>query len=125
MNLRRPIDPSSWKRRLSLGETVVINCMIIDAVMYGPTPSTTIDNCESPPPEKRFKKLKNWLFSKNWAKTPGLTPGTGIDAKNRKAINITKVKRILFRRYRSLIRILNFRRNEFIRPIMPPYLQPY
>jgi hypothetical protein len=39
--------------------------MIIEAVMYGPTPSITIERVESPPPEKIFKRPKNWLLSKN------------------------------------------------------------
>jgi hypothetical protein len=33
--------------------------MMIEAVMYGATPSITIERLESPPPEKRLSRPKN------------------------------------------------------------------
>jgi hypothetical protein len=42
--------------------------MMIEAVMYGLTESITIESVESPPPEKMFKRPKNWLLFKNCAR---------------------------------------------------------
>lgn len=39
--------------------------MIIDAVIYGPTPNAINDNCVRPPPENNDRNAKNWLFARN------------------------------------------------------------
>jgi hypothetical protein len=68
--------------------------MMIEAVINGPTPRSTIDKLVSPPPEKMFRNPKNWLFERNCGSCAGLTPGTGIDVSIRKTIKIARMKTI-------------------------------
>lgn len=55
---------------------------MIDAVMYGPTPSMIIDRLESPLPEKILIKFNSWLDSKKAANLSVGIPGTGTLERN-------------------------------------------
>ena len=57
--------------------TPVISCMMIDALMYGLTPSPTTENRDSPPPENRSSRPNSALSLKNWASFVGSAPGRG------------------------------------------------
>ena len=80
---------------------IVKSCMMIEEVIYGPTPNMMIERLDKPPPEKIFKMPKNWLFDRNCESLTGSMPGIGIAAKTRKMIRAPKTKRILFRRLLS------------------------
>ncbi len=91
--LFRPYSPSRWSAWRA-GITPVISCMMIEALMYGLTPSPTTEKRESPPPEKRSRSPKRALFSKNPLSATGSAPGTGTWARARKTIRIPRTKRI-------------------------------
>jgi hypothetical protein len=74
--------------------TPVINCMMIDALMYGFTPRPTTEKRDSPPPENRSSRPKSALLLKNWASFVGSAPGTGTWARARKTIRTPRTKRI-------------------------------
>ena len=64
--LFRPYSPS----RLSAcndGTTPCINCMMIDALMYGFMPNATTEKFERPPPENRFSSPNSGLPWRNAA----------------------------------------------------------
>ena len=52
----RPYSPSRW-RAWSDGTTPVISCMMIEALMYGFTPSATSEKFDRPPPENTSSRL--------------------------------------------------------------------
>ena len=52
----RPYSPSRWRAE-SAGTTPVINCMMIEALMYGLTPNATTEKFDNPPPEKMSSTL--------------------------------------------------------------------
>ncbi len=74
--------------------TPVISCMMIDALMYGLTPSPTTEKRESPPPEKRSRSPKRALSAKKSWSALGSAPGTGTWARARKTMRIPSTKRI-------------------------------
>jgi hypothetical protein len=88
--------------------------MIIDAVIYGPTPSITIESFEIPPPENTSKRLKNWLPARSWARLWALIPGIGIVERSRKTTRAPKVKKIRFRIAGSFTTVAIFWKIEFI-----------
>ena len=57
---------------------MVKSCMMIEEVMYGPTPSIMIDKVESPPPENIFRTPRNWLLFMNEDNLKASIPGIGI-----------------------------------------------
>ena len=81
---------------------------MMEAVMNGPTPSMTMDRLERPPPEKMFRKPKNWLDESSLARLVASTPGIGMAAKRRKTTRAPTVKPILLRRIGSLKAITSF-----------------
>ena len=90
--LFRPYSPSrlsAW----SWGTTLVISCMMIDALMYGFTPSPTIENLASPPPENRSSRPSSELPLKKVDSAAGFAPGTGTWARNRKTMRIPATNR--------------------------------
>src|SRR3989338_4874619 len=76
--------------------------MTIEDVMYGLTPSMTIERRARPPTEKIFKRPKNWLFAKNAARAPLSTPGTGMTERKRKSANAPMRNRTRLRISESL-----------------------
>ena len=60
---------------------MVKSCIIIVAVIYGPTPSITIESLPKAPPENRSKKPNNWLDPKNIFNLIRSTLGIGIAEK--------------------------------------------
>src|SRR3989344_4416386 len=94
VNRRRPASPSSWFRALSFGTMTVKSCMIMEAVMKGPTPSITIDRFERPPPEKRFKRLRNSLpANRLWRRSVSIS-GIGMTARKREMAKIPSTNNI-------------------------------
>ena len=114
MNFCLPASPSSVCILLRAGDITVINCMMIDAVMYGPTPNITIDRLANPPPEKMLRSPKNWLLLKNSWSTNISTPGIGIEARARNTIRAPNTKRIRLRILSSLIIIFSLWMNVSI-----------
>ena len=84
--LLRPNSPSrlsAW----SEGTTPLINCMMIEALMYGFMPRATTEKFERPPPENRSSNPTSalpWTNSVSWALS---TPGIGTAARRRKTIS--------------------------------------
>jgi hypothetical protein len=70
--------------------------MMMEPVIYGPTPSITIERLESPPPEKIFSIPKNWLFERNLLSARVSIPGIGIAASNRNRIREPRTKSTFF-----------------------------
>ena len=64
--LVRPYSPSRWSA-WSDGTTPVISCMMIEALMYGFTPSATTEKLVRPPPENRSSSPKIGLSSRKLA----------------------------------------------------------
>jgi hypothetical protein len=65
----------------SCGTTTAIICTMIDAEMYGITPSAKIDRRSSAPPENMLNMLRMvpaWSW-KNRASATGSMPGTGMN----------------------------------------------
>src|SRR3989344_6994175 len=93
---------------LRRGTITVRSCMMIEAVIYGPTPSMTMERFDNPPPENRFKRFKNSLPEKRLASLEVSIPGTGISAKRRVIARINNTKNILFRRDLSAKANLSF-----------------
>ena len=58
--LFRPYSPSLL-RRSRAGIVWLSRVMMIEALMYGFTPSATTLNRDSPPPEKRSSRLMSWF----------------------------------------------------------------
>jgi hypothetical protein len=77
----RPCSPSR-ERACRLGIIGVRMFMMIEAVMYGYTPSAATLSCLSAPPEKMFSVPRNayvlLLPSKAWSSNAGSTPGIGM-----------------------------------------------
>ena len=46
-------------KKLFFGDITVKSCMMIDAVINGPTPSITIERLANPPPENMFRRPRN------------------------------------------------------------------
>ena len=82
--------------------------------MYGPTPRSTIDRLESPPPEKIFRSPKNWFDERNDSSLNVSIPGTGKAASIRKAIKAPRVKRIRLRSVASFNTSPSFVKRVFI-----------
>ena len=66
---------------------MVKSCMMIVAVIYGPTPSITIESFPKAPPENKSKKPNNWLDPKNIFNLIKSTLGIGIAEKILKTSN--------------------------------------
>src|SRR3989344_5655078 len=77
---------------------IVRSCIIIELVIYGPTPSITIERRESPPPENIFKMPKKSLLERNWLRATGSTPGIGMLESSINTINENSTNRTLFRK---------------------------
>ena len=104
--LRRPASPSSRWISFRRGNTTSSRLKMIDAVMYGNTPSANTANRDSAPPTNRSMKpraLPGWLnrFC-SWATS---TPGTGMCDPMRNTASIPTVNR-------------NFRRRSGIRKML-------
>nr|AKQ05747.1 hypothetical protein [uncultured Parcubacteria bacterium Rifle_16ft_4_minimus_31020] len=76
--------------------------MIIEPVIYGPTPSMIIDKLESPPPENIFKMPKNWLLDRKRLSSSVSMLGIGIVESSLNIINEKSTKRTLFLRVVSV-----------------------
>ena len=70
--------------------------MMIEAVMKGPTPNMTMDRLERPPPEKMFRKPKNWLEFRRALKLAAFTLGMGMADNTRKSTSASTVKPMRF-----------------------------
>ena len=114
LNFFRPASPLSCINSLMRGAIIERSCMIIDAVMYGPIPSITIENRESPPPESALNTPKNWFPLRNWLIRSGSTPGTGIAASMRNIKSPNTTKSTLIRSDLSVMSVLILLKNEFI-----------
>src|SRR5687768_6315336 len=95
--LLRPYSPS-LVRRSSAGIVWLSSVMMIEALMYGFTPSATTDSRARPPPEKRSSRLSSWLLFRTAVSCSWSTPGSGTCARNRNTTSIPSVKRSLLRR---------------------------
>ena len=75
----RPCSPS-FLRASSLGETDDINCMMIDAEMYGMMLSAKIAMRSIAPPAKRFTipRMPDEFWRNVSAKATGSMPGIGM-----------------------------------------------
>src|SRR3989344_7569237 len=102
VNLLRPASPSSWYIFFSEGTMMVRSCMMIELVMYGPTPSIIMERLESPPPEKIFNIQKNWLPARNLLSSTASIPGIGIAERSRKTTSEKSTKMTLRRRDMSV-----------------------
>ena len=83
----RPYSPSRWSA-CSDGTTPVMSCMMIEALMYGLTPSATTEKFVRPPPENRSSSPKIWFVWRNVFSCSLSTPGTGTCASSRKTMRI-------------------------------------
>src|SRR5687768_13858551 len=72
--------------------------MMIEALMYGFTPSATTDSFARPPPEKRSSRFSSWLELMTCCSCSWSTPGSGTCARKRNTTSMPRVKRILLRR---------------------------
>ena len=65
--------------RLMSGLTTCKSCMMMDAEMYGMTPSANTETLERPPPENISNRLKSvpCILSKKEARADAFTPGIG------------------------------------------------
>ena len=75
----RPDEPSFFSC-WSCGTALDISCMMMDAEMYGITPSANSEKRSSAPPVNRLNTstiVPCWLFM-NCSSAWGLTPGTGM-----------------------------------------------
>src|SRR5882724_6798016 len=114
--LRRPSSPS-FCRRSRYGNTTVINCKMMDEVMYGIMPSAKIVRRRKLPPLKR-SKIPSAEFCACWkysSRTSLLIPGVGICAPRRYTANKASVKRTRFRRSSMRKRFESAWRNRFMR----------
>src|SRR5260370_16053451 len=97
--LRRPSSPS-FCRRSRYGKTTVINCRMIDEVMYGMMPSAKIVNFRKLPPLKRSKMPSidpaDWLNI--CSSTAALIPGVGMCAPMRYTARRASVNSTRFRK---------------------------
>src|SRR5713101_937909 len=97
--LRRPSSPSFCKRS-RYGKTTVINCKMIDEVMYGMMPSAKIVRRRKLPPLKRSKMPStdpaDWL--KSCSSTAVLIPGVGMCAPMRYTARRASVNSTRFRK---------------------------
>src|SRR3989338_2456579 len=80
------------------GNIIVRSCIMIVAVIYGPTPSKAMERLDKPPPEKMFKKPRIWLELRSWLKRTESMPGIGMLARILKATSPSKTKKIFLRR---------------------------
>src|SRR3989344_5151092 len=85
--------------------------MIMDAVMYWPTPSMTMERFESPPPEKIFKRPRNWLLFRKASRRAASIEGMGTVARMRKTRSAPNTNRIRMRSVSSRKMISSFRTN--------------
>src|SRR5260370_25451043 len=97
--LRRPSSPS-FCRRSRYGKTTVINCRMIDEVMYGMMPSAKIVSRRKLPPLKRSKmpstEPADWV--KSCSSTAVLIPGVGMCAPMRYTASSAIVNSTRFRK---------------------------
>jgi hypothetical protein len=84
---------------------------MIDAEIYGPTPSITIESDDSPPPENTFSKLKKSDPASRLSIRNVSTPGTGIIARSLVTIRIVEAKNILLLMLSSVKISLSFSKN--------------
>src|SRR6202140_4989670 len=113
--LRRPSSPSfcSFSR---YGNTTVINCRMIDAVMYGMMPSAKIVKRRRLPPLNRSKMPRTepcpcW---KSDSSTLVLMPGVGMCAPMRYTASSARVNNTRFRKSGMRKRFRNASMNRFI-----------
>ena len=76
---------------------MVNSCIMIVAVIYGPTPSITIEKLDKAPPEKIFKNPNSWLDPKKPANLDASIPGIGIAENSLNTTNNPKTTRTFFR----------------------------
>jgi hypothetical protein len=88
---------------------------MIDAVIYGPTPSITIEIAVRPPPENTFRRPKNWLLFRKAVSCASFTPGIGIAARSLKKASPTRTTSTFFRRLESVNTSLSLFRNDVIK----------
>src|SRR3989338_4419513 len=85
--------------------------MIIDAVMNGETPIIMMERLEKPPPEKTFKRPRNWLLPRKFSSAATLMPGMGIAASKRKTTRAPSTNKTRLLRVSSVTINLILRRN--------------
>src|ERR1700731_903679 len=97
--LRRPSSPS-FCRRSRYGKTTVINCRMIDEVMYGMMPRAKIVSFRKLPPLKRSKMPRtdpaDWVNI--CSSTAALIPGVGMCAPMRYTASSASVNSTRFRK---------------------------
>ena len=82
--------------------------MMMEAVIYGPTPSIMIEREEIPPPEKMSRRPRNWLPASSLSRLAISTPGIGIFESKRKTTKAPRAKTIRLRMIGSLRTIPTF-----------------
>ena len=82
--------------RLGIAGTRI--CIMIDAVMYGYTPSAATLRFDSAPPLNRSRNPSSACCWNAWASAWVSTPGTGTCATNLNTTSIASVNRIFARR---------------------------
>src|SRR3989338_9152533 len=88
--------------RFKAGTIMVRSCIMIEPVIYGPTPSMIMERFESPPPENIFRMPKNWLLERKRLSARVSMPGIGIAESNLKTISDKNTNKTLFRRVVSV-----------------------
>jgi hypothetical protein len=96
--LTRPASPPSFCISPSLGIMIVSSWMMIEAVMYGPTPSIATEKFLSPPPAKILNNPNNWLLFRTEDSPERFINGIGICARIRVTKSRARTMSILFRR---------------------------
>lgn len=69
----------------------------MEALIYGLSPNAIIEKFDNAPPEKRFKRPKNWLLANKLRNDARSTPGSGICARIRNMVSIPMVTKTLRR----------------------------
>src|SRR6202048_5352840 len=113
--LRRPSSPSfcNFSR---YGNTTVINCKMMDAVIYGMMPRAKIVKRRRLPPLNKSKipRTDPWPCWKRLSSTRALMPGVGICAPMRYTASNARVNNTLFRKSGMRKRFRNASMNRFI-----------
>src|SRR3989344_8400167 len=89
-----------------------MSCMMMDAVMYGDTPIIMIERVEKPPPEKMFKRPRNWLVARYVESAAASMPGIGMAARRRKTMSAPRTKSTRLRSVSSSMMRRVFRTNN-------------
>src|SRR5579884_1858029 len=118
--LRRPSSPSFCSFS-SVGTTTVINCRMIDAVMYGMMPSAKIVSRRMLPPANRSKKpkIEPCCEEKKSAHRCRLMPGVGIWLPRRYTASSPSVNRSRLRRSGTRNMFANASKNFMVTLIVP------